>query len=106
MPNFSHPDTITRWVATQAFGTRTFGTPTTLKGRWEDVAELFRSPDGEELTSQAKVSLESRVDVGDHIFKGESTAADPRDLTGAYEVRGYSEITDLRSISTERVAFL
>ncbi len=98
--------TITRWQATTTFGGLSFTVPVTLKARWEAMNELFKTPTGDEETSNAKVMVESVVAVGDYILLGESAASDPRLVDGAYEVRGYSEIPDLRNVRTERVAFV
>lgn len=96
--------TITRWQATKTFGGVSYTVPVTLKARWETIVELFKTPAGDEETSNAKVMVESILEVGDYIFLGESSALDPRIVDGAFEVRGYSEMPDLRRVRTERVA--
>lgn len=98
----------THWVATaDGFGGFTFGSPTDLNCRWEKRNETFRDSQGEEVTSNALVYLSADVAIGDYLFEGESTAADPTTLgEDARRVRQFNKITDLRNIESQRLAYL
>lgn len=98
---------ITYWVATPStYGGFVFSTPTTLKGRWEEKAMLFRDSTGDEVTSEAVVYLDTDVNVGDFLFHGSSAAADPTTVQGTKQIRQFSKIPDLRHVDYERKAFL
>ncbi len=99
--------TITRWVVTNTdVSGFTFGSPTGLKGRWEDSHEVFSGPNNEELISKAVVALSADVNVGDYLFEGESVAADPTTLPSAMRVQGFSRQRTLSGVINERVAHL
>lgn len=97
----------THWTATpDGFGGHTFGSPTVRKVRWEEGTTLVTDDSGQEIISRAQVYLDGDVDIGDYLFLGESTAADPTTLSTAYVVREFRKTTDLRNIEVLRKAFL
>lgn len=97
----------THWVATaDGFGGFNYSTPVELKCRWEKRFETFRDSQGEETTSNALVYLSADVEIGDYIFEGVSTVADPTTLVEARRVRQFNKLTDLRNIEVQRLAFL
>lgn len=98
--------TVTYWVSRKTFNGMTFSAPVTIKARWETIQKLFKGPSGDEEMSNAQVMVESAVALGDYLLLGTSTVADPRDLKGAYEIRNYGEMTNLRNVTNERVAIL
>lgn len=78
-------------------GGREFAEPVELAVRWEDRAELFRDPNGEERTSQAIVEVLVDVDLGGYLWKGtlselDSAAQSPLDLKGAFEICKFEKI--------------
>lgn len=97
---------ITHWTSTRTFSGMTFSSPVIMRARWETVRKLFRGPTGDQEMSDAQVMVENSVAVGDYIFLGESTATDPRPLDGAFEVRSYSEMPNLRNVTNEKVAMV
>ncbi len=104
---------MTHWVATRdGFGAFTWGAPVPLKGRWEDKVMQFRDPSGDEKQSQAIVYLDGSltvvvtVDIKDYLFKGTSTGVDPTLVDGAYPVKQFEDIPDLRALRTLRRIFL
>lgn len=102
-------DTATTWsVTSDGFGGFTFGSPVTIRCRWEDKSELFRDPTGDEVVSNAVVFLESDVVVGDYLYHGTSTEADPVAAHGslAQRIKQFNKIPDLRSVEQLRKAFL
>lgn len=108
MANRKYPQTITRWTVTpDGYGTQTFGSPTTLAGRWEDKQDLFRDARGDEVMSKARVYVVSDVNIGDWLALGDQTAtADPRDLANAHEVKQFIKVPDLRGKNFDRKAVL
>lgn len=101
--------TITYWRVTgsDGYGGYTFATPITIKARWEDSQEKFISTDGEESVSRAVVFIDRSVTVGDYLAEGDFTTTDnPDDVSGAFPVRAFSRITNLRNTQTLRTAFL
>jgi hypothetical protein len=101
-------ENITYWSAgaLDGFGKPTFGSPTTIPARWEQVTELFIDNTGNEVRSMAKVFLGQAVSNGDYLYKGVSSATDPTTVDGAYEVRQYKEIPGLYYDVLLRVAML
>jgi len=99
---------VTKWATSEAhFGGFTYATPEALQARWEERAELYRAPSGEELVSKAVVYLSDDVDPGDYIALGDQTAvADPTTLSSAFRVMQFSKVSDLRNIQVVRKAFL
>jgi len=89
------------------FGGCTPGSPVHIKVRWEDKAVRYAGRiDGNEEVSRAVVFLDRDVQVGDYLFLGLSTDADPTALEGAFQVRKFDKVPDLRSVSTVRRAIL
>lgn len=107
--NFHHD--VTHWVVTgsNGFGGFTFGTPTLLRGRWEDKVEQFRNPRDEEEVSQSVVYLDTDVDIGDYLAQGDyatTPTADPTTLDGASRVRQRFRTTNLRDLVALRKVYL
>lgn len=97
----------THWTAVgDGFGGFTYGTPAIIKCRWEARNAVFRDSQGEEVTSSALVYLASDVSIGDYVYEGETTVADPTTLTEARRVRQFNKMTDLRAIDVQRLAYL
>ena len=99
---------VTYWTTSEAeFAGFQFSTPVAIKGRWEERAVLFQTPEGDDAISRAVAYLAADVDIGDYVALGDHTAvADPTTLTGAYRVKQFLKQNDLRNISVERKAFL
>lgn len=103
-----YKDTVTHWpVTANSFSGFSFGTPASQRARWEDRAVQFRTPEGEESTSASVVFLSEDVAIGDYVALGDFTeVADPTTLKGAFRVRQFSKVSNLRNITVERRAFL
>lgn len=101
--------TITHWPnnGSDGYGGFTWGTPVVLKGRWEEVAVAFKTPNGDDAISNSIVFVPSDVTPGDYLAEGDLTAtADPTTITDTWEVRQYHRNTDLRNLNTTRKAFM
>lgn len=96
---YTGPDTYGGYAA--------FGTAVIIKGRWEDVDHVEELSSSREETSNAKVYLDTDVQIGDYLARGDLTAqADPTVVSGAWKIRDYHRQTDLRNLETIRKAVL
>lgn len=84
---FAFPHQITIWAATgtDGFGGKTFSSPVSVAGRFEERAERFRTDSGDEIVSKAVIYLEQPVNVGDYVALGEHVDANP--IADSREVR-------------------
>lgn len=98
----------TYWAqtGTDIQGAPSFSAPVAMTCRWEDSAELFFNKHGQEVTSRSKVFLPSDISLEGYLYLGTSVSADPRSLSGAFEIQMVKRIPDLRAIKTLYVAFL
>ena len=62
------------------------GAPVAIRCRWQNVSRLFRSVDGQEITSSAIVYPNRELIARGYLFLGTSTATDPRRVDGAREI--------------------
>ena len=100
---------VTHWPITgsDGYGGFTFGDPDLLQGRWEDRTELFINADNETVQSRAVVYLLHDVANGDFLSQGDQrTVPNPGTLSGAYRIRNYGKVTDLRAVQSLRKAWL
>ena len=82
--------TATYWAPTGTYdenGRTGFAAPVQILCRWEDRAELVRSPDGDEFTSSSVVYPEQELARQGYLYLGTSGATNPKAVTGAYEIR-------------------
>ncbi len=99
---------VTHWGTTpDGFGGFAFTTPTALNGRWQKSREVIdRFGSGQENVSMAQVFIDTDIVEGDYLFEGTSVVVDPSTLDGAFQVKKYEAITDLRNIEVTRKAWL
>lgn len=89
------------------YGVSGYSAPVSVKMRWEDRIQKVMKPSGEEVMSQAVVYVDTDLQVGGYLAKGDQTAhASPYDFTGANEILSYKEVPDLRNLASERRAYL
>lgn len=100
--------TATWWNSTpDNFGGHTYAAPVEILCRWEDRSERFESPlDRQEHISRAVVFLDRDIGVDDYLFLGVSGVANPTTVAGAFKVRGFAKIPNLRNLDMERRAYL
>lgn len=102
------------WAAPTRDGyhTPTFATPVEVSVRWEEKAELFVDSNGKEVQSKSIVFLDTDAVLDGYFYLGTLTSlstaqkADPRTLSAAYPVRGYSKTADIHGLSYLRKVFL
>jgi hypothetical protein len=98
----------TLWSVTpDGYGGDVFGAPVACKCRWEDRTEKFMSPlDRVEQVSRSIVYLDRRAAVGDYLYGGTSADDDPTQITGAYKIRRFDVVPNLRNLQVIRKAYL
>lgn len=98
---------VTHWASVpNGYGGYSFTGPNALKGRWEDTAELFRTSAGNEEVSRSVVYVSVDIEIEDYLYLGTSTDSDPTLVSGAFRVRQFAKIPDLRLVTYERKAWL
>lgn len=74
------------------YGQKTFDAPVEIKVRWEDVLNLMRTADGQELTCKAQVLVQQDVDRGGYLMLGSLDDIDsditdsPQNIDDAYPI--------------------
>lgn len=98
---------ITYWTtSSDGFGGSTYGAPQSLKGRWEERNDVFRTPNGQEKVSKAVVYLDTDVEINGYLYLGVSVASDPTTVSGATLIEGFRKIPNLGAVRFERKAYL
>lgn len=91
-------------------GRPTWDAPVELSVRWEDRSEEFKDDKGEVAMSRAVVYVASDVKVKGVLMLGElltsTNTTDPKANAGAWEVRSFEKIPNLRITRYLRVAML
>lgn len=90
------------------YGSPQFTDPVELSCRWDDVAQKFTSPGGEELISRAKVLVDG-VEVGGVLMLGtldDVIDDDPLRNDGAYQIKRYDSTPDFKNRVTYYMAYL
>lgn len=101
--------TATYWAPTghsDGYGTVTYAAPTTLTVRWEDRNEKFLGPEGRDEVSASIVWTNQDVEIGGYMLLGTSSATDPENTDGAYIIRRFDKIWDVKGRVVERRAIL
>jgi hypothetical protein len=98
----------TVWTATpDGFGGFSFTAPVEILCRWEERMEEFIDRTSQQVVSSAaRVFVDRDLSVNDWIFQGVSAAADPTLVDGAWPIRDFKKITDLRNVTTLRKVLL
>ena len=92
-------ETLTYWAPStpDGYGGRSYSSPVTFSGRWEDVQELFINVLGEEVVSVAKVYAERDFELNGFLFNGESEETNPANEDGAREIRKVGKTPSLQA---------
>lgn len=92
------------------FGRPSHSAPVEISCRWVDVAQGFINARGEQVLSYAKVYVGAKYALGDVLMRG--TLADvqegvpPKEHPGAFEIRRFEEMPNLRNTETLFTAYL
>jgi hypothetical protein len=83
------------WSGGDGYGSRTFLAPVQIDCHWEDAQELFIDKDGRQVVSRAKVFVDRDLDMGGYLLLGASSEADPRSVSGAFEIRQLAKVAGM-----------
>src|SRR5690349_5627318 len=100
---------LTYWAPTGSnrFGIQGFDAPILIKGRWEDKNEEFTTIGGETIVSRAIALVDRPLLVDGYLANGDLTAqAEPSAIPVAFEIKGFNETPDLRSVTSVRKAVM
>lgn len=92
--------TLTYWApssTTDINGKPTYTAPVQLICRWEDQQNQFYNKKGQEVVSKSRVFMVDDVDIDGYIFLGTSAEADPRKVSGAWEIQAKGKMPNLRN---------
>jgi len=103
----SRTHTATYWAVdgVDSAGDPQVEAPTAILVRWEQREEVFRGADGSELRASHVVYLGQDVAVGDFLFLGSSSNADPL-AAGGLRVQDFRRIESFGGRDVERRALL
>lgn len=107
MPTGKFPEKITYWApdSENEYGVASFSDPIHINGRWEDRAELVRSPSGDEFTSKSVVFLDTDIQPDGYIARGHVETANPHEANGQ-EVRTVARVRNMRHSDQEIKVYL
>lgn len=91
-------------------GRPVFADPVEISCRWEDKTEKFVDQNGEEVLSQAKVFVDRDVCIGGVLMLGSIGSGlnltDPKKNVGAYEIRRFEKLPNLKVTEYLRTVYL
>ena len=101
----------TTWWAssgTSNYGDTTYAAPVSIKGRWVEEPWIQPTSVGEQSRDMGVVYLDTAqaINIGDHLFLGTSTQADPRNEKGAVFVDHYRTVPALSNKWSVKKAFV
>ena len=114
MPVGKYPVQLTYWApaAYNDYGVASFVAPVKVLGRWEDRAEMFRTPKGDEVTSAAVVFCSKAISPDGYLAHGDFATvpiADPHNasvIPPAVEIRQVASTRNIRYSDQEIRAYL
>lgn len=99
-------DTLTYWtVSNDGLGGFEYGSPTIIKGRWEDKVERVTTQTGEEFISRAVAYVDRDISTDGFLCKGIADNVDPSEIN-AYRIRRIDVSTDLRRVTKIRKVYM
>lgn len=92
------------------FGVPIVTTPLEISVRWEDIAEEFIDSEGTRQISRSRIYVDRDVEIGGILMLGELTditdAVNIKENDGAWEIRQFEKLPNLRQTETLRTVFL
>lgn len=81
--------TLTYWSpgVPDGFGGHAWGSPVTLKCRWQDRSDREIDDQGVEFITRAVIYQTQALALHGMVYKGTSTATDPMELDSAWTIR-------------------
>lgn len=106
----AYKQTATYWApATRnGYNEKTYGSPTTLKVRWEEKTELIIGKGGEQIVSKSRVWIKAGQSIvrGGYLYLGTSVATDPEALGDAYIVLDVEVIPSVLNVESLTKVYL
>lgn len=93
--NMTQDATYWPFLSVDEFNKPTFGPPALIKCRWQDKQELFRSAEGEQLTSTSVVYPDRALVRKGYLFRGITDTINPRSVSGASQILQISDSPSL-----------
>jgi len=97
-------------VAYDNFGAPVVTDPVEIACRWEDVNEEYIDANGTRQLSMARVYVRSDVDIGGILMLGQLTditnPTTPKANLGAWEIRRFEKLPNLRNTEVLRTVYL
>lgn len=102
--------TIVYWSSpvSDGYGGYTFNTPIEIKGRWEDYQQVFIDSLGVQSVSKAVIYIDRDVDIEGYLYLGDlddiasSDEGNPKNVSGAYMIRSFNKIPNIKGSDFER----
>jgi len=98
------------FISLDQLGGGNFGAAVQISVRWEDVSEEFLDKDGKRQMSNAKVYVDRDTPVGGVLMLGTTgditDAVNIKENDGAWEIRKFEKLPDLKAKEFLRTAFL
>jgi hypothetical protein len=95
---------------TDEYGQPTVASPVELDVRWEDTVEGVVNEEGSTVLSKSKVMVSADVAIGGMLWLGSLSdcpdPANPKNLSGAYEIIAFEKIPNFRCTEFMRIARL
>lgn len=92
------------------FGDKSVGSPVEIKVRWEDKSEEFLGPEGENQISNAIVYVDRDTPTGGILMLGTASditdAVNIKENSGAWEIRRFDKLPNLKATEFLRTVFL
>lgn len=92
------------------YGKPAYSEPIEIKCRWEEIAEEFLDTQGERQVSKAKIYVDRDVKIGGVLLSGtldsDVDEDSPKQNEGAWEIRGFSKLPNLKVTEYVRLAYL
>lgn len=102
--------TYWKLVGHDASGQEIYDSPIPIKVRWDDVAELYMTASGEQKVSNAKVYVDRKMPEGSVLlyqkYEDVVNLDDPLANEGAFQIKAFQSIDNLRATETLRIAIL
>jgi len=96
-------------IAHDDYGQPVLTDPVEIECRWEAKSEEFVAANGTKTTSRAVVYVDRDVDVGGVLMLGELTDVtdvDAKENEGAWEIKRFDRIPNLKATEYLRIAYL
>jgi len=113
--NRGNNQTLVYWAfsARDGYGAATFTAPVEISGRWEIRQKMFTTTAGQRLESSNICYVGQDVEPNDWLFLGSLTdiasaidETNPKNVTGALEVKARTKIPTLRAGDFQRIVFM